>query len=339
VPEQVIEKLTTSGDGEAAGSVAAGSVAAQIADHFSLGQVRTVDPTPQGANANNVFLDTSDGRWVVRVDLAGSGGGQLLRERFFARLIDEATELRAPWPYRVDLTCNILPIPYAVMPRLPGANLSWFEPHDWGAVGEALAIGARKLHASVWPEAAEWDAATGEIRPSSIQETDRVAGRAAKSCAKLDDGDNSLDGTSAQWLADALAELDSGPAPTSTTLVHGDLVIENMTFSERDGAYDVIGVLDLEDARLGDPDQDIVRHIWWSCFAGQPAAAETFVATYVSSCQVSARTRPYAVVDLLDVWEFGRSHGADWFGGAQYFCDWARPLFADVDRILSHHGV
>ncbi len=334
MPEQVIERLTAPGDGEAAGSVAA-----QIADHFGLGQVRTVVPTPQGANANNVFLDTSEGRWVVRVDLAGSDSGQLLRERFFARLIDETTELRAPWPYRVDLTCDILPVPYAVMPRLAGANLSWFEPHDWRAVGEAIAIGAGKLHASVWPEAGEWDAATGEIRPSSIQETDRVARRAARSCARLDDGGNSLDGTSARWLADALAELDSGPAPTSTTLVHGDLVIENMTFGERDGAYDVIGLLDLETARLGDPDRDIVRHIWWSCFAGQPAAAEAFVATYVSACQVSVRLRPYVVVDLLDVWEFGRSHGANWFGAAQRFCDWAQPLFAAVDRILSHHGV
>ncbi len=166
---------------------------------------------------------------------------------------------------------------------------------------------------------------------------DRVARRAARSCAKLDDGGNSLDQTSARWLADALAEL--GSAPASTTLVHGDLVIENVTFGKRDGAYDVIGVLDLEAARLGDPDEDIVRHVWWSCFAGQPAAAEAFVATYVSSRQVSVRLRPYLVVDLLDVWEFGQSHLANWFGEAQRFCDWARPLFADVDRILSHHGV
>src|SRR5208282_84586 len=65
---------------------------------------------------------SGDGEFVFRG--APHGPPQFPTERFFTRLLHERTSVPVPWPYRIDDSCDFFPWSYAIMPRMPGLQVT-----------------------------------------------------------------------------------------------------------------------------------------------------------------------------------------------------------------------
>ncbi|HEX3813262.1 MAG TPA: aminoglycoside phosphotransferase family protein [Mycobacteriales bacterium] len=321
------------------------SAAKAVAARFDLGRVRHVAPL-SGAGRRNALIETESDAWVLRVgtdpaNLGNSSRGLatgldvLRRERYFAAAIRDRAQLPSPWPYEIDAACDLLPRPYAVMPRLPGTTLWWSEDQDWEAVGVALAETALALHRPAWPAAGNWDPATNDITPFDQNAGSRCRARIADLIERIAITSEPLDDESRTWVADQATITDSAPADHAS-LIHGDLVIGNVCMVRSDRTWSVTGVFDLENARIGDPEEDLVGHLWWACYGGRPEAAASFVRRYNQERPISPRILVYLIASMLDNWEFGRRNQEPWYGGARTFGEWARPLYAAAAQALTH---
>ena len=302
-----------------------------IAERFELGRVREVVALP-GAGRRNAAILTDDGSWILRV---GADVDTLRKERFFADAIRTTTRLATPWPFDIDDAGDLLRYPYAVMPRLPGQTLWWAHEHDWAAVGEALADAALELHRTAWPAAGEWDPAADAIaadhRPAGV----RCAARADELKQQLDASGHSLDDQSSRWVDTLVAPARQSDEAGVACLVHGDFVIGNVGLTPAGRGWRVTGVFDLEAARVGEPEDDFIGHVWWACYGGRPEAAVAFLQRYRPDGAFSPRLRTYLVLRLLANWEFGQRNHEPWYGHARTFSEWAGPIVDAVDRVLA----
>lgn len=320
------------------------AVAPGIAARFGLGRVRRVEPLA-GAGRRNMAIETDAGSWVLRIGVAPETLGSeshhleravdvLRRERFFAAAIHETTRLAAPWPYEIDDSCELMDDPYAVMPRLPGVSAWWSEQRDWAAIGAALADAAAELHRHAWPARGEWDPSTDDIAAEDTPTADRYRALAEDLTGRLARIEEPLDDESSQWIDDQLALMHGAADPEPARLVHGDLVIGNVCLCDGADGWAVTGVFDLESARIGDPEEDIVGHLWWSCYGARPEAAAGFASRYARHHVFTPRLPGYLVVRMLGNWEFGRRNRYPWYGDARTFAEWAKPLHTAVMRMI-----
>jgi len=315
-----------------------------IAARFGLGRVRRVEPLA-GAGRRNVAIETDAGSWVLRIGVAPETLGSdshhldsavdvLRRERFFAAAIHETTRLAAPWPYEIDDSGELMRCPYAVMPKLPGVTPWWSEQRDWAAIGAALADAAAELHRQAWPAHGQWDPVTDDVAADDTSAADRYRALADDLTGRLARIEEPLDDESRQWIDEQLASMSGAAHPEPARLVHGDLVIGNVCLSERADRWAVTGVFDLENARIGDPEEDVVGRLWWSCYGDRPEAAARFASTYGRHHVFTPRLPGYLVVRMLGNWEFGRRNQFPWYGNARTFAEWAKPLHTAVIRMI-----
>jgi aminoglycoside phosphotransferase (APT) family kinase protein len=255
----------------------------------------------------------------------------LRREQFFSAAIRKTTRLISPWPYEIDTLCDLLPYPYAVMPRLSGQTFWWSEDQDWSAIGVALAEAAVELHRPEWPRSGEWNPETNDIVPSVAHCRQRIDGL----IEQIATTSNPLDKESRRWIEEQLTPINDAPDAGRIGLIHGDLVIGNVCMELIDDRWSVTGVFDLENSRIGDPEEDLAGHLWWACYGGRPEAATSFIRRYAQEYPISARLPGYLIVRLLANWEFGRRNHEPWYGDAQTFAEWAKPLRAAVDRVMA----
>src|SRR5687767_15317798 len=89
---------------------------------FGLGTFVCAEAVVGGLFGQNVFVTSTSGRFVLRG--VPHYDWQLPTERFFARALHERTAAPVPWPYLLDPATDIFGWSYALMPRMPGLNLS-----------------------------------------------------------------------------------------------------------------------------------------------------------------------------------------------------------------------
>lgn len=252
----------------------------------------------------------------------------------FAATIRETTRLRSPWPYEIDDARDLISVPYAVMPLLPGTTVWWSEGRDWDAVGTALAVAALELHRRRWLAAGDWDPATNDITPSKQDPPDRCRAHVQDLIVRIAITSEPLDQDSQEWITDRLRYLDAAPV-IDIGLIHGDFVIGNVRMAEDRGKWSVTGTFDFENARIGDPEEDIVAHLWWACYGQRPEAAVSFLRRYQQERMVSPRIYAYVLASLLANWEYGRRMRYPWYGDAETFGEWAKPLYVAFERVVA----
>ncbi|MEW6682963.1 MAG: aminoglycoside phosphotransferase family protein [Nitrospirota bacterium] len=122
-----------------------------MTDRFDLPSPRRVTPVAGGVINRSYLIELDDGAlWVCRVDVEG-GRGKLAHEAAVYRwLWERAPGLPIATAYHVDPARDIIPHEYALLPRLPGANLGADIEYLPEAVREPLLeqVGAllRRLH-------------------------------------------------------------------------------------------------------------------------------------------------------------------------------------------------
>lgn len=302
-------------------------------DRFDLGGLCGAAPIPGGQFGQNVHVTAESGEWILRG--CPHYDWQFPRERYFACQIAIRSRIRAPWPYLIEPSREIFGWSYALMPYLPGLQLSdpavraRLAPAEETAIARALGAGLTILHELIWPHAGAYELQEDDVVPFAVGHRERVLGEIddlVSQCGRLD----SLSDSDLHWLSRLLkhnrAALD---VPFQPTFVHHDFTTSNVVVSRDSGAWTLSGVFDLMEAYVGDPEEDLVRALF-NYIARRPRLARDFLGAYVSRRPLredaARRLRLYMLRDCLLIWEFGHRFGKEWVVRTPDFREWAEPL-------------
>lgn len=233
-------------------------------------------------NARFVSVESADGsRLEVVIKRPGSRFGRVdhMRVEREFRLLAAARSAGIPAarPIYIDEEWSAL-----VMERLPGAPA--FRPRGPRAAAEALAESLAALHLAFTGEAGRH--ALAAAISVGLTEVSRDPSQLAESGT---DPDESLGETRIRAVLAAAWP----PEPNPVTLLHGDFWPGNVLWQDER----ITGVVDWEDARLGDPLEDVAitrLDVWWQF--GEDAM-EAFTARYFSLVPWPRRALP--VWDLV----------------------------------------
>ena len=233
-------------------------------ERLGLGEFVRAEPVAGGLFGQNVFVASTTGEYVLRG--APHYDWQLPAEQFFARLLHERTRAPVPWPYLLDRGDDIFGWSYAVMPRMPGLQLSdraaaeeLTSDERFGmarSMGENLAL----MHALSWPRPGRYDLTTDTIAPLEETWTEWVAAEARRWLALARRHSDRTTDADAGWVEDLLrSSYDALGEPFEPRFVMHDYGEHNVTFEQTDGLWRVSGVFDLMEAFFGDSEMDVSR--------------------------------------------------------------------------------
>ena len=296
-----------------------------------LGEFIAVREVPLGLFGQNVFLTSTTGQFVFRG--APLTPWQFRTEQFFTQLLHERTRVPVPWPYVIDDACDIFPWSYAVMPRMPGLQVSTRDVRKTLTESDRLEIAramGRNLVAmhevdaavcsrfdpernvvravplsdqAAWPWYGSYGEVDGppalhEIAPARIRFLLKRALRAGNLTTQHD----------IDWVETTIARgFDALREPFGPCLVMEDYKEGNVV-SRRDGkGWEVSGVFDLMGCYFGDGEADLSRVIA-EYFDDSPHIAAAFARTYLNLRPPRPGFTPrFAVFMLLDriiLWEY-----------------------------------
>ncbi|OIV39293.1 hypothetical protein BIV57_00105 [Mangrovactinospora gilvigrisea] len=307
-----------------------------VAERFDLGRVTDACPLAGGLFGQNLMLETTRGRFVLRG--RPHGPAQLAKERRVASLIHERSSLPAPWPYRVSEDTAVFGWSYAVMPMLPGRS----GQDLWSAAGEKQRVGLAgscgralaMLHEAGWATPGAYDDTIDDFVPVKDPEAwwlarlEAVRGQCRAVGALTVEDERFIDGVLEQNRA-ALRE------PFRPVLVHHDFKPGNLNFTKNGDSWEPSGVFDLFEAYIADPDEDLVRMLR---IVETEEERRAFLSEYVGArgglrAGAAERLELYALADWLVIWEYGRRNRV-WFEGVA-FIDSVRPHLAAARRVVS----
>jgi hygromycin-B 7''-O-kinase len=239
---------------------------------------------------------------------------QLPAERFSCELLHSRTRTPVPWPYLVDPRDDIFGWSYAIMPRMPGLNLS-----DPGAAGRltredrlsmahAMAENLALMQELSWPFAGSFDLSVGTIAPYPVSWADWVVTdvqrwieMARKHSDRTTDADIDWVNELLRAARHALAE------PFQPCFVMHDYKEQNVTFERVGDGWHVSGVFDLMEGFFGDGELDLSRQTV-QYMQENPELAQAFVRRYLELGAIrpgfGERFPVYLLWDRLVVWEY-----------------------------------
>jgi aminoglycoside phosphotransferase (APT) family kinase protein len=127
---------------------------------------------PLGLFGQNVFLTSTRGAFVLRG--APHFPWQFPTEQFYAQQLHEHTRVPAPWPYLIEQAQDIFGWSYAIMPRLPGSQMSLMEAQrkltreDQYEIAVALGENLALMHELSWPFPGRYNADTQSVQPFEL---------------------------------------------------------------------------------------------------------------------------------------------------------------------------
>jgi hygromycin-B 7''-O-kinase len=306
-------------------------------ERLGLGEFVRAEPVSGGLFGQNVFVTSTTGEYVLRG--APHYDWQLPGERFFARLLHEHTRAPVPWPYLLDTGDNIFGWNYAVMPRMPGLQLSdraaaegLTSDERFGmarSMGENLAL----MHALSWPRPGRYALATDTIAPFEENWTGWVTAEARRWLSLARRHSDQTTDADAGWVEDLLrSSYDALREPFEPRFVMHDYGEHNVTFEKTDGLWGVSGVFDLMESFFGDREMDLSRQTA-NYLDEAPERARMFLRTYLGLLPArpgfQERFPVYMLLDRLVVWEYAeRQKNESGFAPGLTLREWAEPYTA-----------
>jgi aminoglycoside phosphotransferase (APT) family kinase protein len=325
---------------ERLGAISSAQFAA-VCERLNLGRFVGAAPTTGGLFGQNVFLTTTDGRfvlrgaphWVKSIDESQfhrEDRWQFTKERYFAEQLHLRTKAPVPWPMLHDEASDIFGWPYLVMPAMPGdcfnerEILKALEPADRRAVAAALGENLAEMQRLTSPFAGDFSPVSITLEPYPEGGVGWIVREARAFMASCRDR---LTPEDIAWI-EAVAEHAKGDA--ANTYVHCDYKLNNLTVMKDGGGWRVSGLFDLHEARFADGTLDVVRTAC-SYLDTEPALARVFRDAYGKALD-AARMTLYVLNDRLKFWDyFTRPNiDAEWLRG-KTFHGWAQPY---VDGVL-----
>jgi aminoglycoside phosphotransferase (APT) family kinase protein len=309
---------------------------------LGLGEFVRAEPITGGLFGQNVFVTSTTGEYVLRG--APHHDWQLPAERFYARLLHERTRAPVPWPYLIDPSDDIFGWSYAIIPRMPGLQmtgsvLAELSPADRSGMARAMAENLVLLQQLTWASPGSYDLATDTVAPIgsswadwAIDEVRYWLALARKHSDRTTEADESWVGG---LLDAARPALDVAFQPC---VVMRDYKEGNTVMSRTAEGWRVSGVFDLMEASFGDGEIDLSRQT--AAYLDEDAElARAFLRTYLELSPprsgFQARFPVYMLRDRLIIWEYfqrpGRQPGDD---PTITLRQWAEPYTSALASLL-----
>jgi hygromycin-B 7''-O-kinase len=285
-------------------------------DRFDLGTFLHAETITGGLFGQNVFVTSTSGAYVLRG--VPHYDWQLPAEHFFAGLLHERTHAPVAWPYLLDATEDIFGWSYALMPRMPGRQLSdptvtaTLSPADRLAIARALGENLVRMHQLTWPFPGRYDVAVDTIAPFHEGFAEWIAADIRNWLTRAQGHSARTTETDVAWVKDLLhAALPALNKPLQPRFVMNDYKELNSVVSRTDQGWQVTGVFDLMEGFFGDGEMDLVRSM-----AGyldeDPQLARAFLTAYVERMPArpgfAERFGVYMLRDRLIIWEYVQRH-------------------------------
>ncbi len=330
---------------------------------FDLGTFVRAEAVVGGLFGQNVFVTSTSGAFVLRG--APHYEWQLPTERFFARVLHERTSAPVPWPYLLDSGEDIFGWSYALMPRMPGLNVSdpavtaTLSPADRLAIARAVGENLALMHQLTWPAVGRYDATLDTVAPLRDGFAGWVVGDVRDWLARAQRHSARTTGADVAWVEQLLqGALPALRQPFQPCFVMNDYKEGNTVVTRATRAGDagmgwrVTGVFDLMEGFFGDGEMDLARPVA-GYLEEEPLRAQAFLAAYLDRASarpgLSERFAVYLLRDRLIVWEYfqrhevarGTSHGLrlkpPWDPDVT-LREWAEPYIAEAAALIARHG-
>jgi len=324
------------------GIIAPGRFQAAL-DRFGLGTFITAAPITGGLFGQNVFVTSTVGEWVLRGD--PHHPWQFPKERFFARLIPEHTDVPVPWPYLLDTDRTIFGWEYILMPRMPGLQTSdpavraALSRQDHLGIAAALGKTLAQLHDFEWPHHGEYELESDGIVPHPRSWSAHVAAEIQEWLEQARAvSDRTPKGNVAWAHAVIAAGRDALDVPFSASILLHDYNYNNSVATRGGDAWRITGVFDLMEAAVGDGERDLCRQT--AMYLSQtPGLARAFVQAYLrdrrSRPGFAERLSVYLLGERIIVWGYGQRHPElEWWDRRLTFREWAEPFLNAIPTLL-----
>lgn len=319
---------------------------------FDVGELVAAEAPVGGLFGQNVFLTTTAGEFVLRGAphlMRGLRAGftparapadpnlwQFSTEQYFARAIHEQTSVGAPWPYLIEPSHDIFGWPFAVMPRLPGANLAdravraALTPDDLVEIARAMGATLASMQTAGWPVTGEYDPASNSLAAFEhgfAAWVEAYIDMLIKRCRLASDRTTDAD---VEWCKSIVIEgAEALRMPFQPTFVHEDYQEGNLAVKRGSNGWEVSGVFDLMTAYVGDGEVDLSRSIAAYTDQREPGLRQAFLEGYRERRPLrpgfGERFPVYMLLDRLHIWEYGQRNSL-WFEGVPNLRSYAERL-------------
>jgi aminoglycoside phosphotransferase (APT) family kinase protein len=183
-----------------------------------------------------------------------------------------AAGLPVPAPYYLDQSCEIFPIPYIVIEYIEGESIFTLDavpdliPQLAAQLARIHELDGSRQDFSFLPQQAKIYADKLRTRPARLDDS-------------LDEG----------HIRDVLEAAGPLPQRNKSVLLHGDFWPGNILW--RDGR--LVGIIDWEDARFGDPISDLANGRLETLWAFGRDAMQRFTQCYLATAGIDATLLPY----------------------------------------------
>jgi hygromycin-B 7''-O-kinase len=310
---------------------------------LGLGDFVRAEPISGGLFGQNVFVTSTTGDWVLRG--VPHYDWQLPAERFFCDLLQARTRTPVPWPYLIDPRDDIFGWSYAIMPRMPGINLSAADEtgsltrQDRLGIAWAMADNLVRMQALTWPFPGSFDLSSGTITPFPSSWPEWVAADVHRWLDLARDHSDRTTDDDIQWVDQLLHEARRTLAePFQPCFVIHDYREQNATFERAGDGWRVSGIFDLMEAFIGDGEVDLARQTV-HYMQEDRELARAFVRRYQGLRAVrpgfGLRFLVYILWDRLVVWEYFQrpQHETPWKQELTLRA-WLEPLLDGCDQAV-----
>lgn len=332
-------------------------------DRFDLGTFIQAEPIPFGLFGQNVFVSSTKGEFVLR----GSPHfpWQFPAEQFFVQQLHEKTRTPVPHPYLIDPSHEIFGWSYAIMPRMPGLQVTdqgikkTLSADDKKSIARALGENLAEMQKLTWPFSGRYHADTQTVQlfelrqelaypfpieadesvhaiaPQAVTCSETIVARIRHMLLKAATCNDRTPQADIEWVEEMLEQakdaLDDNFQPC---FVMEDYKDANVTLTNEHGTWRVSGVFDLMEGYFGDGEIDLSRQVG-VYMEEDPQLARGFIDAYRAQKPprrgFEKRFPVYMLHDRLIIWTYFQRNHAVWWGDSLMFREWMqRYLPADA---------
>lgn len=303
-------------------------------DRFSLGRFIKAEAIPFGNFAQNVFVTSTKGKFVLRGKPHYKW--QFKSEQLVAKLLHEQTSVPVPWPYLIDTEEDIFGWSYVIMPKMPGLQLadktvrSKFSKEEIKEVAEALGKNLSNIHKVKWGFCGKYDQDTDKIEPFEKPFFTWLSERIFEFLDKSTSYNKNTTEDDKLWVRQLLADSEKYFSINfPPTLVVQDYKEGNMTVDKVDNNWVVTGVFDLMETYFGHQEADLSRtfiEYKWE----KEELAYIFLNSYFENVSIESgffkRFPVFIVLDRSIIWEWAQRNGNMWWQENLSFREWCEPF-------------
>jgi aminoglycoside phosphotransferase (APT) family kinase protein len=333
-------------------------------DRFHLGTLLHAEPVPFGLFGQNIFLTSTQGAYVLR----GSPHyrWQFPTEQFFARLLQERTQVPVSWPYEIDDNEDIFGWSYVLMPRMQGLQLENAEVEgqlsmeDKHAIAHALGENLVQMQELIWPFAGEYHAEAHTVQP--FESTNALISPSQIEAMHIKPGvityreyvlalirsflersrtyNQRTTDADCAWVEMLIARAkDALNDDFQPCFVMRDYKWGNLVVMQSKGKWHVSGLFDLMEGYFGDGEADLSRTTAWYLERDPSLSlSREFIQAYIRQRPprpgFAERFAVYMLLDRLIIWEFAQRESVNWWDQRLSLQEWAEP-YTSLGAILT----